>query len=132
MPAKRGAGDPSRLNLHIFLSGIENETRLFKEARYTIEQGIFDRVVVLGTWGKGLQPREITSYGLEIHRLTLWIRRFGRTALLQRLALLRKLVAGLSLLQFLALAVVEARRLRPSHVSCHNVMLLPTAWAAEA
>lgn len=118
------------MNLHIFLSGIESETRLFKEARYTIERGIFDRVVVLGTWAQGLAEREVTSYGLEIHRLTLWIRRYGEAPVFRRLRLLRKLVAGLSLLQFLVLTVLHAQRLKPSHVSCHNVMLLPTAWAA--
>jgi glycosyltransferase involved in cell wall biosynthesis len=127
-----GSGDvaPERLNLHVFLSGIESETRLFKEARYTIARGIFDRVVVLGLWGKGLETQEVTSYGLEIHRLTVWIRRYGDLAVLRRVSLLRKLVAALSLVQFLVSVVFHARRLRPSHVSCHNVMLLPTAWAA--
>lgn len=128
-PGRRDTGS-GRLNLHIFLSSIESETRLFKEARYTIEQGIFARVVVLGTWAEGLEKREVTSYGLEIHRMTLLIRRYGGLALLRRLPLLRKLVAALSMAQFLALAVIHARRLKPSHVSCHNAMLLPIAWAA--
>lgn len=119
-----------RLNLHIFLSSIESETRLFKEARYTIEHGIFRRVVVLGTWAKGLKHSETTAYGLEIHRLPVLISRYGDHELLRRFRLVRKLVAVLSLVQFLVLAVSRARRLRPSHVSCHNVMLLPIAWMA--
>jgi glycosyltransferase involved in cell wall biosynthesis len=126
----RGDGAAERLNLHVFLSSIESETRLFKEARYTIEQGIFDRVVVLGLWAQGLEHREVTSYGLEIHRLTVLIRRFGDGKLLRRFTLLRKVVAALSMLQFSVLAVLQARQLKPSHVSCHNVMLLPLAWTA--
>jgi glycosyltransferase involved in cell wall biosynthesis len=119
-----------RLNLHIFLSGIESETRLFKEARYTIEQGIFSRVVVLGTWGKGLERREVTEYGLEILREPLLIRHFAGLGFLRRLPLLSKLMAAFSMAQFLAASVLQARRLKPSHVSCHNAMLLPTAWVA--
>ena len=130
MTTERWGDVAARLNLHIFLSVIGNESRLFKEARYTIEQGIFDRVVVVGLWTEGLERRETTSYGLEIDRLTLLIRRFGDTQLLRRFSLLRKVVAALSMLQFSVLALLRARRLKPSHVSCHNVVLLPVAWAA--
>lgn len=126
---RRNSG-AERLNLHIFLSGIESETRLFKESRYTIEQGLFDRVVVLGTWSEGLARQDVTGYGLEILRVPLLIRRFGQLGALRRLPFLSKLMAALSMLQFLASAVGHARRLKPSHVSCHNAMLLPTAWAA--
>ena len=122
--------DIERLNLHIFLSGIENETRLFKEARYTLEQGIFSRVVVLGTWSQGLEPREVTEHGLEILRVKLLIRRYAELGSLRRLPMLSKVMAALSMAQFLAAAVNQARRLRPSHISCHNAMLLPIAWAA--
>lgn len=127
---RSGGAGAERLNLHVFLSSIESETRLFKETRYTIEQGIFDRVVVLGTWAEGLKDREVTAYGLEIRRLLLLIGRYGQTPLMRRLPLVRKLVAVLSMVQFLLFAILQARELKPSHVSCHNVMLLPTAWAA--
>lgn len=123
-------GADERLNLHVFLSSIESETRLFKETRYTIEQGIFDRVVVLGTLANGLKRREVTASGLEIERLQLLIGRYGRTSLMRRLPLLRKLIAALSMVQFLLFCVLRARHLKPTHVSCHNVMLLPAAWAA--
>ncbi|GLS00177.1 glycosyltransferase [Brevundimonas denitrificans] len=119
-----------RLNLHVFLSSVESETRLFKEARYTLEQGIFDRVVVVGLWAKDLKRSEVTSYGLEIERLTVLIRRYGDAEILRRLPILRKVVAAISMLQFYSLAVRRARQLRPSHVSCHNLMLLPLAWTA--
>lgn len=130
MISEREDNAAGRLNLHVFLSSIENETRLFKEARYTIEQGIFARVVVVGLWAQGLKGREVTSYGLEIRRLSVLIRRFGDVGWLRRFPLLRKAVAALSMLQFYVLAVLQARRLKPSHVSCHNVMLLPLAWTA--
>lgn len=130
MTGTQGNEVAGRLNLHVFLSSIESETRLFKEARYTLEQGIFDRVVVVGLWAKNLKHREVTSYGLEIDRLTVLIRRYGEAKILRRLPLLRKVVAAISMVQFYSLAVLRARQLRPSHVSCHNLMLLPLAWTA--
>ena len=47
MPAKRGAGDPSRLNLHIFLSGIENlSVPVDSPARVIIDE--VNGVIVMG------------------------------------------------------------------------------------
>lgn len=116
-----------RLNLHIFLSDILSETRLYKEARYTLDRSIFERVVVLGLWSQGLHERETKESGLEVVRIPTWIRTARRTGLL-RFAPLRKVVAALSLLQFACLAILRGARLRPAVVSCHNVLLLPVCW----
>lgn len=130
MTGDSGGDAAGRLNLHVFLSTIENESRLLKETRYTLEQGIFTRAVVLGLWAKGLKKQEVTSHGLEINRLAVLIRRYSDFWLLRRLPLLRKLVAALSMIQFSILVVFQTQRLKPSHVSCHNITLLPIAWAA--
>lgn len=120
----------ARLNLHIFLADILHVNRLFKEAAFTRRRGVFDRVVVVGRWTQGLQLREMTGYGLEIRRLKVLNRRFADAWPMRRLAPFRKLVAALSLVEFAVKAVWEATRLKPTHVSCHNVALLPACWLA--
>lgn len=119
-----------QFTLHIFLSSIESETRLYKEAAYTVERGICRRVAVLGLWREGLAIHETTDYGLEIRRLPTMVRRYRNSALLRRLGSLRKAVAVLSLLQYAFACISAARQMRPDHVSCHNAVMLPVAWMA--
>lgn len=116
--------------LHIFLSSIESETRLYKEAAFTLKTGICVRVAVLGLWREGLAMQETTAYGLEIRRLQTIVRRYRNSALLRRLGVLRKVFALLSLIQYAFACIMTARQLRPDHISCHNAIMLPVAWAA--
>lgn len=120
-----------RTNLHIFLSSIESETRLFKEAAFTLGNGILDRVVVFGLWADGLAREETTPFGLEIQRKPTLIRRYKNFPLVGRVRLLSKALAALSLLQYSVAAILFARRLRPDHVSCHNAAMLPVSWVAS-
>lgn len=117
--------------LHIFLSSIESETRLYKEAAYTVANGLCTTVAVIGLWSEGLATHEVTDYGLEIYRKPTWLSRWRHSMTLRRLGNLRKLVAILSLIQYATFCVLAARRLRPDHVSCHNALMLPVAWAAS-
>lgn len=117
-------------NLHLFLSSIQNETRLTKEAKATLSLGIFRRVHVLGLWEVGLLVTEIHPSGMEIHRVQTLLRSLkARFPSLSR-GLVTKLFGLLSLLQFAVAALWKAYTLRPSHVSCHNSMILPIAWIA--
>lgn len=118
----------SKVNLHFFLSEVLTETRLFKEAKFTLAEHIFDRVVVFGLWKNPLDTIEKTDYGLEIVRKKTLIRRYGNSYLLAKLTYLRKAVAALSSLEYLCAAISASVKLRPSHVSCHNLNLLPVAW----
>lgn len=120
----------SRFTLHIFLSSIESETRLYKEAAYTLSKGICSRVAVLGLWRDGLTTDEVTDNGLEIHRLPTMVRKYRDNALVRRFGLLRKLLAIVSLFQYIVASILMARRLRPDHVCCHNASMLPVAWGA--
>lgn len=120
----------TRLNLHIFASNIEAETRLFKEARYTLGRSIFDRVVVVGLWAEGLAEGETLSSGLEVQRVPTWVRRLRGWSVLTRRGFIWQVVASLSLLQYAASVLLRARRLKPTHVSCHNLILLPLSWIA--
>lgn len=116
--------------LHIFMNTAENASRLYKEAAYTLRHGICRRVVVLAFWSEGLAREETTSEGLEIKRFSTLLHRYKNTAILRRLALFRKAIALLSLLQYALDCIRMARRLKPDHVSCHNAFMLPIAWAA--
>lgn len=120
----------SGLTLHIFLSSIESETRLYKEAAYTLGASICERVTVLGLWSDGLATQETTDYGLEIRRLPTMVRRYRNVVLVRRSRLLRKVLALLSLIEYVFACILTARRMRPDHVSCHNAVMLPVAWAA--
>jgi glycosyltransferase involved in cell wall biosynthesis len=86
--------------------------------------------VVLGLWNKGLPIRETTKYGLEILRLQTMAKRRQKSILLHRFMLFRRIVALLSLIQYMLASIIEAWRLRPDHVCCHNAIMLPAAWAA--
>lgn len=120
----------SNFTLHIFLSSIESETRLYKEAAYTLKSGICSRVAVLGLWQTGLVTEEVTEYGLEIRRIPTMVRRFRSLSLIRQFGVLRKALALVSLIQYAVVCIVSARRMQPDHVSCHNAMMLPVAWAA--
>lgn len=117
--------------LHIFLSSIESETRLYKEAAYTLSKGICSRVAVLGLWRDGLARDEVTEYGLEIHRLPTMVRKYRDRPLVRQFGLLRKLLALISLFQYIVSSIMMSMRLRPDYVSCHNASMLPVAWAAS-
>jgi glycosyltransferase involved in cell wall biosynthesis len=121
---------PGQFVLHIFLSSIESETRLFKEAAYTLASGICRRVVVLGLWRQGLRTHETTEYGLEIYRLETFVRGLREDSPLKRSPLIRRVLALFSLIQYSVSCVASARKMRPNHISCHNSQLLPVAWAA--
>lgn len=116
-------------NLHLFLSAIQHETRLVKEARATLAMGLFSRVRVLGLWEDGLPVTDAHPSGMEIRRVRtlLPVLKARWTTIPSGL---KRVLAALSLLQYALAAAWETLKLRPTHVSCHNLVLLPIAWAA--
>lgn len=118
------------INLHIFPTNIENQTRLFKEVDFTTSRKIVDSVVVLGLWHDNQPLKETLSKGIEVRRVKVLLRRYRHTHLVQHLSLLRKMLAALSLLQYCCIALLQARKLKPDFVSCHYVAMLPLCWAA--
>lgn len=119
-----------RINLHIFLAHIQSETRLYKETTYTLQEGLFSRVVVCGLWGVDLSRKEVSSWGLEIYRKKTLINFYKKVPFLRKAITLRKICAGVSLIQYGLFVLWKAAVLRPTHVSCHNVALLPLSWLA--
>lgn len=113
---------------HIFASDIVSETRLFKEARFTLSNCICEQVAVCGFWSDSLEVHETHSSGLEIFRAVTLIRRPRTRSIAQKNAALYALIACLSLLQYVVSVMRQSRAYRPSHVCCHNAILLPLCW----
>ncbi len=120
----------TRTNLHIFPTNIESQTRLFKEAEYTLSSDIVDRVVVLGLWHEGQPTEETLKSGLEVVRVKTVLRKYRYSQLIRKLSILRKILASFSLLQYCVAAINQALIKKPNYVSCHYVAVLPLCWAA--
>jgi glycosyltransferase involved in cell wall biosynthesis len=120
-----------RRSLHVFWSPLEHETRMFKEARACLDLGIFHEVHALGYRAPGLMAQERHASGLSIHRLLTPSARIAGANRSPGRA--RRSAAGLaSLAHYAGAAVRLAVRLKPSHITCHNAMLLPMAFLAAA
>jgi glycosyltransferase involved in cell wall biosynthesis len=120
----------TRVNLHLFFSPIRNETRLLKEAKALRDLGVFGKVVVVGYWESDLPRTECIGGFLDVIRAQTAIhlmRARGGAAMSQWM---RKLLAVRSFFDYSGVAVREARIRKPTHVSCHNLLLLPVAWLA--
>jgi glycosyltransferase involved in cell wall biosynthesis len=110
---------PSRWNVHIYPSFIENETRILKIVRSLKTSGVFAQIAIIGLWRTGLERREWLEEGIEIIRLESSLGRslpgkFG------------KLVRGLGWFR----AILRALKGRTVVcLNCHSVLVLPVgAW----
>ena len=120
----------SHNTLHIFNNSISNTTRLFKEVAFVKKRKICTRVVVIGLWEPGYEIEQVTEDGLEIKRKPTFLSKTHPSSFVRRVALLRKFIAALSLIQYASACILTARRMNADHVSCHNALMLPIAWAA--
>lgn len=120
----------TRRNLHVFPTNIESQTRLFKEAEYTLSRKIVDRIVVLGLWHDGQQTEETMQSGLEVVRVKTALRKYRYSTPIMKYAVLRKMLAAFSLIQYCAATIKQALLLKPQYVSCHYVGVLPLSWVA--
>lgn len=120
----------AQFTLHILVSTVEHASRLYKEASFTLSNGICDRVVVLGFYGDGLALNEVTADGLEIVRVPTFFHKNKNSRLLCSNFLIRSFFKVTAFVRYSSACILAARRLRPDHVSCHNALMLPVAWAA--
>lgn len=117
--------------LHIFLSNITPaQSRLYKEASYVLKSKILDEVFVLGLWHEGAQLEEDDPSGIKIIRKKTLVRELRNAWFFKKIPFAKKFAALVSLFQYVLSAVMLAHRLRPDHVTCHNAVMLPVAWAA--
>lgn len=68
--------------------------------------------------------------GLEVVRVQTLLRMYLHYYLVQKISLLRMSLVMFSILQYSLIVLLTARRLKPSHISCHYVAMLPLSWAA--
>lgn len=120
----------SKINLHIYPTTIKNQNRLFKEAQYTLNEGLVDRVIVLGLWHPSQESRETLVSGLEVIRFRTVLRVLRDRRFVKHVPAFRKILAGISLIQYICFALSKAMQMRPEHIACHYVAMLPVAWAA--
>ena len=119
------------MNLHIFLSTIESETRLFKETQFTLKEEIFTKIGVCGLWSDGLPKLESLDWGLELYRKKTLLNYFKNMNLFSGIKVLRRIIAMLSLVQYGVFVIKTTYKLKPTHISCHNVVLLPLVWLSS-
>lgn len=114
----------SKDNLHLFFSDIVVESRLFKEASYTLQNSILDNVHVHGLWSAGLKDNEIHSSGIEIFRTKLLLNKY-KDSFLSRFKLLRLILIFFGLIQYAIKSFLLIKRKKYEFISIHNVELLP-------
>jgi glycosyltransferase involved in cell wall biosynthesis len=115
----------TRTNLHLFITDGINESRLFKEASNSLSSGIFEKVILLAMWDKGLDLYQIHASGLEIIRKKTVLRLLKAKGSSLLLKLLRPLLMALALLEYAFAALRLSIRTKPSDISVHNPIMLP-------
>lgn len=125
-----------KINLHLFGSEVLGGGRLYKEALYTLHNGIFDKVVALLYWREGLPLSEHQPSGLSIIRKKTMLNTIRGRGWLRNPSILRSVVSAIGYLERFLAAIRVAREQKPAYVSVHNAdLLLPgvaAAWACSA
>ncbi|AFY01372.1 glycosyltransferase [Bdellovibrio bacteriovorus] len=68
------------MNVHVYPSTIENESRILKITTSLAKSGIFDKIEILGRWREGLPERASINSNVEIVRIKpLRLKLMGRT-----------------------------------------------------
>jgi hypothetical protein len=117
-----------RINVHIFESTLQNESRLLKETQMHLEWKIFDQIIVFGHWKVGFERIEMMGAKRKFIRLVTPIDRLKSGTWTMRTPLLRWAIALLSMLIFRAKIILRTLDYKPSFVSVHNPSLLGTAF----
>lgn len=113
--------------IHLFLSPILHESRLYREAEAVVDLKRFSRVIVVGIEGKESPNSSSHPCGLEIIRSP----SFGLPPSLRGKwisAVFRKCTFVASRLAYAKTAMKVCLEVRPEYVTCHNPTLLPLGW----
>lgn len=110
------------LSLHVTMTPFLNESRLLKQVKAILAQGLVEQVLILALWEEGLPEHEELEEGLRVYRVKLWTRRLGRSLVIQ-------------VLKYIELCV-RARALAWRHeakvVDVHALALLPLGWLIKS
>lgn len=103
------------MNVHIYPSPLNNESRILRITRTLRRRGVFGRVVVLGVRAPNLPEREVVAGDIELERLGNGSWEAG-SGLMQKL--LRNFAWSVSVVR-------RVRREKISCVNCHSLSVLP-------
>lgn len=110
-------------NLHISLTDCRNETRLMKEARTLVEDGLYNKSFVLALHGEGLSvSEEVLDGSIVINRLRLISRSWGTNLLSQVIKYFEFLLRTLT--------YIKGRKI--AAVTLHSLALLPIGLLCKA
>lgn len=108
------------LNVHIYPSNLNNESRIFKIAKSIVRNGIFAKVEVFGKHEHGLAEREALTENVELVRLT--ASAFGLKGAPARV---------LKVLTWYGRAFKALLRVRPNCINAHSLPVLPLCAVAK-
>ena len=112
-------------NIHLFWSDLTVESRLFKESSFVIENNILKNVYALGISRNHHLPKtQNHKSGLKIYRIRMPITKFKKS-FLGKYKLFRVIFIMLSLIKYGMYAILLTKKLNISHISIHNLQLLP-------
>lgn len=120
-----------RKNIHVFMNNGVNSGRLFKEIESSIIENRFNDIEVLALWSRGLKQCEISENGLVIKRLRTILRILQSKGYLINPSPLRYLAAAFGYLQYMIWVLFKTVQSSATHVSVHNLSLLPAATLAQ-
>ncbi|MFY7964198.1 MAG: glycosyltransferase family 4 protein [Chitinophagaceae bacterium] len=114
-----------KLNIHIFFSTIENESRLMKETGSLVSLNLVDEILIIGKGEDFLKRSEKVDEKREILRLSL-LKQNGAIS-----SPIRRVKGLIRIFQFNFKVLYLIIKKRPAFISCHNLMLLPIASIAK-
>ena len=120
----------TRTVLHLLPSDIQIQTRLFKEAAFTLREGICDQVAVLGLAVSKDQQDQISDDELSIFRAHTLFYSNRDHWLVRKVWIVRAVLILVGMVEYGIAAVKLARRLKATHISCHYLTSLPQSWVA--
>jgi len=116
--------------LHLLPSDIRLQTRLFKEAAFTVHEGICDEVSVLGLKVSPEQAEQEMIDQLQVFRARTLFYKWRATWIVKYIWPIRVVLILLGAIQYGVSAVKLGKTLGVTHVSCHYLTSLPQSWLA--
>jgi glycosyltransferase involved in cell wall biosynthesis len=103
------------LNLHIYQSTFENESRILKETRTLVDHGVVGECVVASLWRKGLPEIESIDAKRQVHRLRTLADRLPQSTPTK----------AIRFAEWLVRIMLRWARARVGMVNCHSLLTLP-------
>jgi len=116
--------------LHILPSDIQIQTRLFKEAAFTLREEICGKVAVLGLRVSKGQTDDVADDRLSIFRARTLFYSWREHWAVRNIWILRAFLICIGAVEYSVAAVRVAMRIGATHISCHYLTALPQSWLA--